>query len=480
MQQDATRDDTEIVTALCSALAGRVGRDRFELWLGRSVQFRLAGQTLVLESGEAFRLEYLRRTFRLDVLAVAREVLGREVVLEFRLDPALAAPSADATPVQKPIPVETPSRQAVPSPPTGSSDAAPSREPGLGPIQRRAFASLDQFIVGSGNQVPLSAARGVVARPGQFSPLTLFGPPGCGKTHLLEGIWRLARTGGQLRRVIYLTAEQFTNQFLEALKHSGTPNFRRKYRDVELLLIDDVHFFANKQSTIVELVHTVDTLVRDGRQVVFAADRSPAELRGLGQDLIARLSSGLVCPVEPADAAARLQILEQLARCQQRPIPHEVLTFLAAELDGDARHLSGAINRLAAASEALDQPIDYAFAQAAVADLIHATRRPVRLPEIMDAVCDVFGIEAGQLQSASKSPSVTLPRMLVMFLARKYTRAALAEIGQTVGRRSHSTVVSAQHKVSAWLTAGKRVSLGRSECSLEDALRRVESQLRLG
>ena len=206
----------------------------------------------------------------------------------------------------------------------------------------------------------------------------------------------------------------------------------------------------------------------------------PLELRGLGNDLVARLTGGLVCPLAPADAATRRKIVEQLAVRQGASIPPEVLTFVAGQLDGDARQLAGAINRLAATGEALGRPIDLDLAQTALADLIGAARRPVRLPEIVDAVCEVFGVGADQLQSSSKSPAVTLPRMLVMFLARKYTRAALSEIGRTVGRKSHSTVVSAQHKVNEWLAAGKRVPLGHSDCPLEDALRRVESQLRVG
>jgi chromosomal replication initiator protein len=345
---------------------------------------------------------------------------------------------------------------------------------------RRSFASLDDFLVGAANQVAYSAACGVIARPGQYSPLTLVGPPGCGKTHLLEGIWRRARASQHLRRVIYLTAEQFTNQFLEALRHSGTPNFRRKYRDLEVLLIDDVQFFAGKQSTVVELVHTVDTLVRDGRQVVFAADRTPGELRGIGPELAARLAGGLVCSVEPADAPLRLQLIAQLAARQTMQIPSDVQAFVAAHLDGDGRRLAGAINRLAATSAALGRTVDLDLAASALADLIQSATRPVRLPEIVSAVCDVFGVEAEQLQSASKAAAVTLPRMLVMFLARKYTRSALSEIGHAVGRRSHSTVVSAQNKVNGWLAAGRRVPLGHGECSLEDALRRVESRLKLG
>jgi chromosomal replication initiator protein len=492
MSQDVTRGDTEIDSAaaaalaenVAAALAARVGRQRFDLWLCRGVKLTVAGAAVHVAVAEQFRLEYLRRTFHASLLAAAREVVGEGTSVAYSLDPSLAEspPQLDeaASTVDS---IESsassatsgalPLRSAVPT----SSDGQAADEPRP---PRRMFASLDEFHVGSANQVAFSAARGVLTRPGQYSPLTFVGPPGCGKTHLLEGIWRQARTSKQLRRVIYLTAEQFTNQFLEALRHSGTPSFRRKYRDVELLLIDDVQFFAGKQSTVVELVHTVDTLVREGRQVVFAADRPPVEMRGIGQELIARLSGGLVCSVEPADAPTRLKIVASLAERQAMTIPADVQAFVAAHLDGDGRRLAGAINRLAATSAALGKCVDLELAESALGDLIQAAARPVRLPEIVAAVCDVFGVEADQLQSPSKAASVVLPRMLVMFLARKYTRAALSEIGQSVGRRSHSTVVSAQNKVNGWLANGRRVPIGHGECSLEEALRRVESRLKSG
>ncbi len=498
MSQEVTRGDTEIDSAaaaalaenVAAALAARVGRQRFDLWLCRGVKLSVAGAGVHVAVAEQFRLEYLRRTFHASLLAAAREVIGEGTSVAYSLDPSLveSLPQSDqtATVVES---IESTAASAtsgiVPfsnAAPTGSSvptsnDIQAADEPRPA---RRTFASLDEFHVGSANQVAFSAARGVIARPGQYSPLTFVGPPGCGKTHLLEGIWRQARMSKQLRRVIYLTAEQFTNQFLEALRHSGTPNFRRKYRDVELLLIDDVQFFAGKQSTVVELVHTVDSLVREGKQVVFAADRPPVEMRGIGQELIARLSGGLVCCVEPADAPTRLKIIERLAQRQQMQLPANVVEFIAAHLDGDGRRLSGAINRLAATSAALGKSVDLELAESALADLIQAAARPVRLPEIVSAVCDVFGVESDQLQSSSKAASVVLPRMLVMFLARKYTRAALSEIGQSVGRRSHSTVVSAQNKVNGWLANGRRVPLGHGECSLEEALRRVESRLKTG
>jgi chromosomal replication initiator protein len=486
MSQEVTRDDMEIVSAVREALAGRVGRERFELWFGRGVRIEWLGGVLRLVAAEAFRLDCLRRAFRADLLAAAMAVLGTSVPLEFAVDAALAQEFPPAA-------VENESsmaRNAVLPPPARESEAGaaaasgeptrPHREASGNHLPKRHWASLKEFIAGDANRLAFTAAQTAAERPGEYSPLTLVGPPGSGKTHLLEGIWRKVRETRTLQRVIYLSAEQFTNHFLEALRASGTPNFRRKYRDVELLLIDDVQFFAGKQSTLVELVHTIDTLVRDGRQVVCSSDRPPTELRALGPELITRLAGGLVCTLQPADFATRLGILQQLAARQRLQVPGEVLQWLAGQLDGDARHLAGALNRLRAATEAHERPIDLAFAEESLDDLIHASRRPVRLPDIVEAVCDVFGVESEQLKSSSKAAGVTNPRMLIMFLARKYTRAALSEISRSLGRKSHSTVVSAQHTVTEWLAAGKSVPLCHGTVRVEDAIKRVESRLKIG
>lgn len=346
-------------------------------------------------------------------------------------------------------------------------------------MSRRQFASLDAFVVGEGNRLAHAAVKNLLGQLGRYSPLFLFGPPGSGKTHLLEGVWRAAKQAAPQRRTIYLSAEQFTTQFVEALRGSGLPSFRRKYRDVELLLIDDLQFFAGKQSTLVELQHTVDTLIRSGRQIVFAADRTLGDLKNLGSELVARIGGGLVCGIDPADMQTRLGILEQLAARHETPTPRTVLDWLSTQLDGDARQLAGAMNRLHATAEALDCRIDLPFAQRALADLVRMNRKAVRLADITTTICDLFGLDEESLHSESKSPAVSHPRMLAMWLARKYTRAALSEIGKHFHRKSHTTVISAEEKVSQWLVDGKRLALPEGNLPLEDVVKRVEMQLRL-
>jgi chromosomal replication initiator protein len=510
-----TRDDKEIVTAVLQALLGKVGQERYELWFGQGVELRIVERSLTVATADNFKLERIRRGFRSEIISAAAEVLGFEPTFEMQCDRSLAPPTAaTSTPKSRnrskqqpstdvhemplfatadasttsPLPLAATSSHATAVVPTPSvdpqhSDHAPTSSnqasSGQPRLQRRQFASLDTFVVGDCNRMAHASAGSVVTRPGTFSPLLLHGPSGCGKTHLLEGIWCQAKRSGALKRVIYLSAEQFTTQFVEALRGTGLPNFRRKYRDVEMLLIDDVHFFSGKQSTLVELLHTIDTLVRDGRQIVLSADRPPNELRGLGPEIVARLSGGLTCGIEAADYATRLQILQNMAARQSLTIAPSCLGWLAGQLDGDARQLAGALNRLQAASEAFGRTISTDFAQLALTDLLRTSRKAVRLNDIVEAVSEIFGVEADQLQSGGKSPAVSHPRMLAMFLARKYTRSALSEIGRYFGRRSHTTVLSANDKVEQWLTEGKQMPLAHGSCSVEDALRRVESHLRL-
>jgi chromosomal replication initiator protein len=258
------------------------------------------------------------------------------------------------------------------------------------------------------------------------------------------------------------------------------PSFRRKYRGLELLAIDDLQFLAGKKATLGELLHTVESLLRGGRQVVFAADRPLLDLKALGPDLVARLSGGMVCRLDPADYATRQGIVRQLAVRLGLAIPRAVETYIAAHFTTQSRELAGALKRLQATSLALERPVTLALAEEALAELIDHQGLPVKLSDIEKAVCDVFGLSPSTLQSEGKAKAVSHPRMLAMFLARKHTRAPLSEICSYFGRRSHTTVISAQRKVEAWMAGGGTIRLGDRAVSLEETIRRVEERLRAG
>ncbi len=466
-----TKQDREIDSALRKAVAAEVGQERFDLWFGDSVMLRLADGSLLVSAADQFTVDRLQRQFRSELLAAGEAVAGKPMALRFSIDPALAEPLDD----DRSIAANKPHLQSDGTTQRANSNAL--RGPAFG---RRRFAHLSQFVVGDGTRLAQTAAQMVVERPGTVSPVFLFGPTGSGKTHLLEGIWSAVRSGNSNRRVLYLTAEQFTSMFLEALQGSGLPSFRHKYRHVDLLLLDDVQFFLGKRATLVELQNTIDSLLREQRQLVLAADRSPAELAKFGPELTARFGGGLVCSMEGADVETRRKLLRQFARRMETHVPGDVVELLAQHLDGDARKLVGALNQLEASSRAYGREIDISLAQSTLVDVFRATQRVVRLNDIDRAVCDVFGLEPQSLQSARKSRTFSQPRALAMWLARKYTRAAYTEIGEYFGNRSHSTVISAQKQVHRWVDGNQAVRMAHGNCDVQEALRRVESQIRTG
>ena len=409
---------------------------------------------------------------------------------------AAASPSKSGPTAKWVAPRDVPSRKPLPyavptTPPTRSTTASSASMPAPMPasvpastpavLPARLPAHWSHVVVGPCNQLAMTAVQSVARQPGSVSPLYLYGPSGSGKSLLVDCLLQDSRRRFPGRRAVMLSAEQFTSQFVEALKGTGLPSFRRKYRDVDLLILDDVHFFAGKKATLIELQSTLDMLQRSGRQLVLTADRPPQEIVGLGKELGNRLCGGLVCRLEPPDAETRMGILRH--HCQQRGVkaPSTVLDLIVDGVQGDARLLSGALWRLQAASQAWSRPITRELAEGTLADLLRVSRRVIRLPDIEQAVCEAFGLDSRSLQSDGKQRAVSQPRMLAMWLARKYTRSALSEIGQYFGRRSHTSVIAANRKIDQLMDSEAPMPRsGGADAAFLQAARRVELMLRTG
>ena len=516
---ELTKDDMDIVLALLAALADKVGKDRFEMWFGPRTRIDWDGHVLTIGAPNQFFLDWIRSNFRTAVEDACMAILGRRPPLEFRVEIAgesgsaadamagrLGEPSVNGQPRVDCQPTAQSGAETMVSvngkgkrdsartaevastgaPASGSRSAAHAcrvakqAEPPPTPAFSRKFASLSSFVVGESNRLAKFSAEMIARNPGQITPLFIYGPTSVGKTHLLEGVWSAERKAGRGTTTIYLSAEHFTSQFLEALRGSGMPVFRRKYRGVRVLIFDDLQFLIGKRATQIELMNTVDTLLREGRQLVFAADRSPAELGKSMPELVARLSGGLVCGIDPPEYTTRLGIVEHLSHRLGIELPAEVQRFVASRLTGHARELSGAICRLQATSEAAGQKISVPMAEEALAEMIRQNTRVVRLADIEKAVCKVFGMEPQTLQSDDKSRRISQARMLAMWLARKHTRAALSEIGEFFGHRSHSTVISAQKRVDQWVAHDEPLRLPEQTWKIDEAIRQLERQLTAG
>jgi chromosomal replication initiator protein len=317
--------------------------------------------------------------------------------------------------------------------------------------------------------------------PGAASPLFISGPTGTGKTHLLSAIAEQFRRRHRLRRVMHLSAEQFTNDFISSVGNSGITAFRRRYREVDALLIDDVQFLGSKKATLRELLYTVETLSSAGRPLVFSALQSPMEIQGLASELAGRMAAGLVCPIGPLDSATRQNLFRGWLR-DRCPIevPETMVVQLAEMLSGDGRVISGVVNIINTLQRMFDRMPTMDELRQFGGDLLRSARPVATLAMIEHAVCEAFHLAPETLRGVSQSRSVTQPRMLAMYLSRQLTSAAYAEIARHFGGKSHSTAISAEQNVKSWLASGKPIGRGSHSMSVKEALDRVEGLLRSG
>lgn len=462
--QGVVMEDSQIAAALSAQLAERIGAQRFELWFGTQTQLCVGASCLTIRAASTFVRDWLRSHFADDIRACWEAVAGRTTPIEFDVAPSLANAA------------ERPAARAVGDPCERVEAKPPAADPG--PAGPRAGATLAGFVVGPSNEYAFRAAELTAHGRQQASPVLFCGPTGVGKTHLLRAIQREYRRRHPRAAAVYLSAEQFTTAFIEAIRGSGLPSFRQKCRGARLLVIDDLQFFAGKQRTLEELQHTVDTLLAEGRQLVLASDRGLAELRPMGPELVSRLAGGLICEIEPPEFATRSDILRRLGQDMGLAIDDDVLSLVSAQITAGARELRGALHRLQAMSLAFEQPITRDLAERALGELARHNTRAVRLADVQQAVCEVFGVEPAQLRSDRKGRSLSEPRMLAMWLARKYTRAPWSEIGQFFGRRSHSTVISAHRRVEKLIGSQAQIGLSDQTCGVEEAIRRLEAALR--
>jgi chromosomal replication initiator protein len=472
-----------------------IGAERHAVWFGDASRVDVVRQDsgtvqAIMSIGTGFTHEWLRKTFRADFEAAVRQVCGQSAQVIWQpASEVVAEPPAPPPPPSLPMPEET---GAVPVKPrkstrkSGQTPLATDAQPAARPATPVAFPSnrrsprLDTFVAGPSNRMAFAAVELAASRPGELSPLILHGPSGVGKTHLLEGICAHFREAHPKAAAVFLSAEQFTTGFLQALHGSGLPGFRRTCRNADLLAIDDLQFFIGKRATITELQQTIDALQRHGRQLVFACDREPEALADLGADMLVRLRGGMTARMLPPDEEVRRGIVASIAARRGLAVPDAVVQFIAAHMTRHTRELAGAVNRLEATSHMLGLPITLAMAEDSLADLVRSSARSIRLADIERAVCSAFGIESGSLQSGQRGRKINHPRMLAMFLARKHTPAALAEIGSYFGRRSHSTVISAQKAVGEWMASRQQIVLADATWDVEEAIRRVEEVLRAG
>jgi chromosomal replication initiator protein len=308
--------------------------------------------------------------------------------------------------------------------------------------------SFDNFVVGKPNEFAYAAARRVAdASSVTFNPLFLYGGVGLGKTHLMHAMALHISQQDPKRTVIYLSAEKFMYRFIRALKEQNTVNFKEMFRNVDVLMIDDVQFIGGKGATQEEFFHTFNALVDQGRQIVISADKSPSDLEGMEERLQSRLNCGLVADIHATTYELRLGILESKAEQLKVEVPQKIMEFLAHKITTNVRELEGALNRVVAHSQLVGRDITLETAQEILHDLLRANDLRVTIEDIQKRVSSHFNIRVSDMHSARRARSVARPRQVAMYLAKQLTSRSLPEIGRKFGGRDHTTVMHAVKKV---------------------------------
>ena len=512
-----------LVEAAFAELRLLLGAKRYSLWFEGKIGLNVRDDLLTVAVGSPFLLNWMQKQFKEITTQAARAVLGPSARVAFAVDATLSvgrSASVAASAVGSSLGEQSLIVDAIPretntylrESPSRSHDAAAndtalakvlastdaivprrgtSATAGSQPIhiptatpsssRGRRFAELHDFIPGPNTELALTAARQVATgQPRQFYQLYIHGPVGSGKTHLLEGICRQLKRTQPTANVMLLTSEAFANYFTQALRDKTLPSFRQRFRTVDTLLVDDIEFFESKRVFQEEFLHTFAELVDHGRQVVLSGSRHPRLLTKLGDELGTRFLSGLVCRLDVPDPATRQKIVETKAARLSGEFAPEALQYVAQRFQNSVRELEGALNCLQTYHAMTRKRVTLSAARHVLADLERDCLRIVRLADVVRVVCGLFGVKSKDLESESRVRTISQPRMLAMFLARKHTQSAYNEIGQHFGGRNHSTVMSAERKVQQWLDENSTIQVASQSWTIGEILSTLEQQLLAG
>lgn len=310
--------------------------------------------------------------------------------------------------------------------------------------------TFDNFIIGKGNQMAHAAALIVSEEPGKlYNPLFFYGGVGLGKTHLMQAIGNKRLEDHPETNVKYVTSEAFTNDFINAIQTNRTEEFRREYRDVDILMVDDIQFFAQKEGTQEEFFHTFNDLYNNDKQIVLTSDRVPQEIPKLQERLVSRFAWGLPVDITPPDLETRIAILKNKAKLDNLVIPNDTLAYIAGQIDSNVRELEGALSRVQAYSKLKDEPITTDLVYEALRGLkLSKDNRQLSIVDIQNKVASYFHITINDLKGKKRMKSIVMPRQIAMYLAREMTSNSLPKIGKEFGGKDHTTVIHACDKIA--------------------------------
>ena len=430
----------ELWSRIRESVQASIPEQSYQTWVKPAVAVAFTSNELQLEVPSRFHVEWLEDKFGPVLSASSEAILGRSIKITVTC--AAAGSSAFTSSVDlTTLTAEDTAREDIPAPTSDSSTA---------PLLNDRY-TFERFVVGADNQLAAAAARAVADRPAKtYNPLFLYGGVGLGKTHLMHAIGHHMGSANPLRSVCYVSSEQFMNELVSSIQQGTTAAFRRQYREMDLLLVDDIHFLEGKERTQEEFFHTFNALYDAQRQIVLTSDRPPKDLSGLESRLVSRFEWGLVVDVKPPDYETRMAILQKKAADDGFSLDSEVIEFIAHSCTSSVRELEGAAIKLLAYSSLTNREITLDLAKTAFRGSLGQQREkgPVLSPErIREIVARRWRVRADALSSQRRTKDLTVPRQVAMFLIKETFDLSLVRIGEFFGGRDHSTVIHSIRKV---------------------------------
>ncbi len=411
-------------------------------WFRHLRVLKYESKTLTLGCDNSIYQYWIEENYLPQLKATACRVLGQEVGIRFEFPQSASASTAVAPDAQTPPPIaaETPSRPARASHVSQFAD-------GRGALNPR--STFESFVVGENNRFAAAAARAVAEAPARtYNPLFLHGSVGLGKTHLMQAIGHLIQQNRKHLKVFYVTSEQFTNDYISSIQHGELAKFRKSYRQVDVLLIDDIQFLAGKDRSQEEFFHTFNTLCDGSKQIVLTSDSAPTEIANLEKRLTSRFEMGLTAELQLPDVETRLAILRHKTSTMPAKLSDPVLNFIAERVKTNIRRLEGALNRVAAFASLHGKAITVPQTEVLLRDLLQQeSRQTVSIDVIQRRVAETYDLRLADMSSKRRPANIALPRMVAMYLSRRLTTSSLNEIGDAFGGRDHGTVLHANRTI---------------------------------
>jgi len=405
-----------------SIIEAKIGNNIFELWIKPIKPLQLKDQQVTLEVPNRFFKEWIEDYYPTLINEVLEGILGHPVTLKYKI-------SEKETADVKRMEAKLENRKT----------RLASRGIYLNPKY-----TFENFVSGQSNQFAQAAAMAVAGTPGKvYNPLFVYGGVGLGKTHLISAIGNNVIDTKQDYNVLYVSAEQFTNEVVSAVRHGKTEDLKKKYRNVDLLLIDDIQFIENKMATQEELFYTINALYEKQKQIVLSSDRPPKEIKTVTDRLRSRFSMGLIADIQPPEFETKVAIIHKKSAMERINLSEEVISFIAAKIKTNIRELEGCLIRLGAQAALTGSSIDVNMAKTVLKDFIQDSEKPVTVEYIQKTVCEYFGLKMQDLKARRRTKEVALPRQIAMYISKQLTGSSLNDIGKNMGGKDHATVIYA-------------------------------------